>query len=140
MIQSKLHSPYSVHINPIFLLFFEYLFATYKNQQRQQASSLAAVVDCDRKYVPNNVYDSYLRVMMELMSPVSNPAPGVRPGIKLVEPRGVEPLSESASTRTSPGAVCRLRFPPRHAGKQAYRFGRVILHDEGNSYLVHVHH
>ena len=90
MIQSKLHSPYSVHINPIFLLFFEYLFATYKNQQRQQASSLAAVVDCDRKYVPNNVYDSYLRVMMELMSPVSNPAPGVRPGIKLVEPRGVE--------------------------------------------------
>ena len=58
----------------------------------------------------------------------------------MVEPRGVEPLSESASTRTSPGAVCRLRFPPRHAGKQAYRFGRVILHDEGNSYLVHVHH
>ena len=54
--------------------------------------------------------------------------------------RGVEPLSESASTRTSPGAVCRLKFPPQHAGKQAYRFGRVILHDEGNSYLVHVHH
>ena len=91
MIQSKLHSPYSVHINPIFLLFFEYLFATYKNQQRQQASSLAAVVDCDRKYVPNNVYGSYLRVM--------------------VEPRGVEPLSESAFTVTSPGAVCLFGIP-----------------------------
>ena len=60
--------------------------------------------------------------------------------VVLVEPRGVEPLSESAATRTSPGAVCRLRFPPRHAGKQAYRFGRVMLHDGGNSYPVHVHH
>ena len=58
----------------------------------------------------------------------------------LVEPRGVEPLSESTFTVTSPGAVCRLGFPPRHAGKQAYRFGRVMLHDGGNSYPVHVHH
>lgn len=47
------------------------LTLSYHNKQRQQASSLAAVVDCDRKYVPNNVYGSYLRVM--------------------VDPRGVEP-------------------------------------------------
>ena len=89
-------------------------------KQRQQASLLAAVVNCDRKYVPNNVYGSYLRVM--------------------VEPRGVEPLSESTFTVTSPGAVCLLGFPPQRAGKQARRFGRVMLHDGGNSYPVHVHH
>ena len=63
-----------------------------KKRKRQQASLLAAVVDCDRKYVPNNVYGSYLRVM--------------------VEPRGVEPLSESTFTVTSPGAVCLFTFPP----------------------------
>ncbi len=34
----------------------------------------------------------------------------------LVEARGVEPLSESTSSRTSPGAVILLTFPPRHAG------------------------
>ena len=60
--------------------------------------------------------------------------------IDLVEPRGVEPLSESTFTVTSPGAVCLLEFPPRRAGKQARRFGRVMLHDGGNSYPVHVHH
>ena len=60
--------------------------------------------------------------------------------IDLVEPRGVEPLSESTFTVTSPGAVCLLGFPPRRAGKQARRFGRVMLHDGGNSYPVHVHH
>ena len=92
MIQSKLYSLYSVHINPNFSSFLEYLFVTCKNQQRQQASLLAAVVDCDRKYVPDNVYGSYLRVM--------------------VEPRGVEPLSESTFTVTSPGAVCLFAFPP----------------------------
>ncbi len=59
---------------------------------------------------------------------------------QLVEPRGVEPLSESTFTVTSPGAVCLLGFPPRRAGKQARRFGRVMLHDGGNSYPVHVHH
>ena len=26
---------------------------------------LAAVVDCDRKYVPNDMYGSYLRVLVE---------------------------------------------------------------------------
>ena len=31
---------------------------------------------------------------------------------QLVEPRGVEPLSESTSTVTSPGAVCLFAFPP----------------------------
>ena len=67
---------------------------------------LAAVVDCDRNYVPNNVYDSYLRVMMELMSPVSNPAPGVRPGIKLVEPRGVEPLESLGIMRVCGVSCC----------------------------------
>ena len=65
--------------------------STQHIKQRQQALLLAAVVDCDRKYVPNNVYGSYLRVM--------------------VEPRGVEPLSESAFTVTSPGAVCLFGIP-----------------------------
>ena len=51
----------------------------------------------------------------------------------VVETRGIEPLSESTSTRISPGAVCLLEFPPRHAGKQAYRLSRVILHDGRNS-------
>lgn len=40
-------------------------------RQRQQASLLAAVADCDRKYVPNNVYGSYLRVMVALMENTS---------------------------------------------------------------------
>ena len=85
MIQSKLYSLYSVHINPNFSSFLEYLFVTCKNQQRQQASLLAAVVDCDRKYVPDNVYGSYLRVM--------------------VEPRGVEALSDDVITDVFKGRV-----------------------------------
>ena len=30
----------------------------------------------------------------------------------MVEPRGVEPLSEDQTTRASPSAVCVLTFPP----------------------------
>ena len=47
---------------------------------------------------------------------------------------------ENLKTVGAPGAVCLLEFPPRRAGKQARRFGRVMLHDGGNSYPVHVHH
>ena len=50
-----------------------------------------------------------------------------------VETRGIEPLSESTSTRISPGAVCQLTFLPQCAGKQAHCFRRVILHDGRNS-------
>jgi len=49
--------------------------------------------------------------------------------INLVEARGVEPLSETVSTRTSPGAAISLRsglpdhFPPYSAQWQAMHFG-----------------
>ena len=35
----------------------------------------------------------------------------VRPAIKLVEARGVEPLSENKFLKSSPGAVNPLKFP-----------------------------
>ena len=44
-------------------------------------------------------------ILVELTLLSSNPAPGVRPAIKLVEAAGVEPASESNLTRTSPSAV-----------------------------------
>ena len=67
MIQSKLYKPCSGYINPNFSTLLEYLFVACKKRKRQQASLLAAFADCDRKYVPNNVYGSYLRVMVALM-------------------------------------------------------------------------
>ena len=39
-----------------------------------------------------------------------------------MELRGVEPLSENPSNRTSSITAALLTFPPRSAGQQAYRF------------------
>ena len=41
----------------------------------------------------------------------------------LVEPRGIEPLSENPSTQLSPSAVCLLKFPRGSADKQAQPLG-----------------
>ena len=41
----------------------------------------------------------------------------------LVEPRGIEPLSENPSSRPSPSAVCHLKFPHSDADKQAALIG-----------------
>ena len=43
--------------------------------------------------------------------------------VTMVEPRGIEPLSENPSSRLSPSAVYLLRFPSRSADKQAMRVG-----------------
>jgi len=40
-----------------------------------------------------------------------------------VEARGVEPLSETISTRTSPGAALILKFPQPNAQGQALDIG-----------------
>ena len=44
----------------------------------------------------------------------------------MVEPRGVEPLSEDQTTRASPSAVCVLTFPPEDARRQAASFSSFI--------------
>ena len=44
----------------------------------------------------------------------------------LVEPRGVEPLSEDQTTRASPSAVCVLTFPPRGSRRQDPRISSFI--------------
>ena len=41
----------------------------------------------------------------------------------VVEPRGIEPLSENPSTQLSPSAVCLLKFPHGSADKQAQPLG-----------------
>ena len=41
----------------------------------------------------------------------------------LVEARGVEPLSETVSTRASPGAALNLKFPQSNAQGQALDIG-----------------
>lgn len=41
----------------------------------------------------------------------------------MVEPRGIEPLSENPSSQLSPSAVCRLKFPHTDADKQASAIG-----------------
>lgn len=41
----------------------------------------------------------------------------------LVEPRGIEPLSENPSSQLSPSAVYLLKFPCANADKQAFAFG-----------------
>ena len=41
----------------------------------------------------------------------------------LVEPRGIEPLSENHLIQLSPSAADLLRFPSRIAGRQAMRYG-----------------
>ena len=44
----------------------------------------------------------------------------------VVDPRGVEPLSEDQTTRASPSAVCVLTFPPEDARRQAASFSSFI--------------
>ena len=44
----------------------------------------------------------------------------------MVEPRGVEPLSEGQTTRASPSAVCVLTFPPVDSRRQDSPFSSFI--------------
>ena len=44
----------------------------------------------------------------------------------MVEPRGVEPLSEDQTTRASPSAVCVLTFPPKDSRRQDSSFSSFI--------------
>ena len=44
----------------------------------------------------------------------------------MVEPRGVEPLSEDQKTRASPSAVCVLKFPPPDSRRQDPGIGSFI--------------
>ena len=44
----------------------------------------------------------------------------------MVEPRGVEPLSEDQTTRASPSAVCVLTFPPVDSRRQDSPFSSFI--------------
>ena len=50
----------------------------------------------------------------------------------LVDPRGVEPLSESPLIRLSPWAVCYLEFPLRGVSRQTLRQGSHFVHDRFN--------
>lgn len=45
---------------------------------------------------------------------------------EVVEPRGVEPLSEDQKTRASPSAVCVLTFPPPNSRRQDFGFSSFI--------------
>ena len=44
----------------------------------------------------------------------------------MVDPRGVEPLSEDQTTRASPSAVCVLTFPPEDSRRQDSPFSSFI--------------
>ena len=45
---------------------------------------------------------------------------------KVVEPRGVEPLSEDQTNRASPSAVCVLTFPPFNPHRRGLNFSSFI--------------
>lgn len=47
----------------------------------------------------------------------------MRSEMLLVEPRGIEPLSENPSAQPSPSAVYLLKFPRVNADKQAFTSG-----------------
>ena len=51
-------------------------------------------------------------------------------GQNVVEARGVEPLSEIASKRTSPGAACDWLFPFRLDHRQSCRSSSLMIRDE----------
>ena len=58
----------------------------------------------------------------------------------LVDPRGVEPLSENLFIQLSPSEVCLLEFPSRNAGKQALRSGSFFIYDSFKSKrAVHIY-
>ena len=44
----------------------------------------------------------------------------------MVEPRGVEPLSEDQKNRASPSAVCDLTFPPSNSHRRDLNFSSFI--------------
>ena len=50
----------------------------------------------------------------------------------LVDPRGIEPLSESPLIRLSPWAVCYLEFPLCGVSRQTLRQGSHFVHDRFN--------
>ena len=50
----------------------------------------------------------------------------------LVDPRGIEPLSESPLIRPSPWAVCYLEFPLGSVSRQTPRQGSHFMHDRFN--------
>ena len=58
----------------------------------------------------------------------------------LVEVRGVEPLSESILTGTSPGAGGLLRFPCLSGSRHPQRLGSFIVHGVLKALRAHVHH
>jgi len=51
-----------------------------------------------------------------------------------VEARGVEPLSETISTRTSPGAALTLEFPHYNAQGQALQLSSFIKSNQPQSF------
>ena len=58
----------------------------------------------------------------------------------LVDPRGIEPLSENLLIWLSPGAFCPLEFPSSDAGRQASDLGSHFLHGRFNGETpTHVH-
>ena len=59
----------------------------------------------------------------------------------LVDPRGIEPLSENPFTGPSTWIVCGLDFPLRVGHRQSTRAGSPFLHDRYKCELpMHVHH
>lgn len=56
----------------------------------------------------------------------------------MVEVRGVEPLSESTSSETSPGAGDYLSFPMPGASRHAQGFGSFIVHGALKALRTHV--
>ena len=59
----------------------------------------------------------------------------------LVDPRGIEPLSENLFTGPSPWAVCDLKFPSAVGHRRSTPSGSPFLHDRYKCELsVHVHH
>ena len=73
------------------------------------------------------IYDFsiHFKIIKKHPPPAGWQAVGVLPIFRavVVEPRGIEPLSENPSSRLSPGAECLLDLPRLSAGKQALRFG-----------------
>ena len=60
--------------------------------------------------------------------------------LRLVEMRGIEPLSENPFIQLSPGASVRLEFPSRSAGRQAQRLGSPLMRGSFKSETAaHVH-
>lgn len=53
---------------------------------------------------------------------------------KVVEARGIEPLSEDSATWASPSAACVLEFPHVHAHRQAYTLGSFINPTRSKAY------